>query len=90
MMVGRLYVEAAVDLLTWGAVQVPDLEAETRRLDKGISESGDANVVDLTIGRLNIQGAITLDIICWHEVPVLVCMRLYPGAGEELCKSVIV
>jgi hypothetical protein len=79
--------EAAVDLLSGGAVQIPYLQAETGGLDEGVGEGVDADVVSLALGGLDVVAAVRLDIAHRDEVTELVGMRLYPGAGQELHRS---
>jgi hypothetical protein len=87
LVVCRLCVEAAVDLLSGGAVQIPHLQAETGGLDEGVGEGVDADVVSLALGGLDVVAAVRLDIAHRDEVTELVGMRLHPGAGQELHRS---
>jgi hypothetical protein len=78
----RLCIEAAVDLFTGGAVQIPDLETEASGLDKGLGEGSNANVVGLTLGGLDVVSAVCLDITHGDKVPEVVGMRLHPGTSK--------
>jgi hypothetical protein len=83
-----LRVVAAIDLFPWRAVQVPDFKTETSWLHERVGKSSDANVVGLTHGRLNLVGAVTLDVAVGHKMHKVVCMRLHPSTGKELHESV--
>lgn len=87
MVVCWLGEEAAVDLFASGAVKIPDLETKAGRLDKGVSERGDADVVGFALRRLDVVCTVSLDVAHGDEVPKVVCVRLHPGTGKELFGS---
>lgn len=84
VVVRRLGEEAAVDFFTGGAVKIPDLEAEACRLDKGVGEGGDADVVGFTLRGLDVVCAVCLDIAHGNKVAKVIGVRLHPGTGQEL------
>lgn len=81
-MICWLGVVAAVDLLSWRAVKIPDLEAKASGLDQGLSKGGDANVVGFALRGLDVVCAVCLDVAHWDEVHKVVYMRLHPGTGK--------
>lgn len=87
VVVRRLGEEAAVDLFTGRAVKIPNLETEASRLDKGIGEGGDADVVGFALRGLDVVRAVCLDIAHGNKVPKVIGMRLHPGTGQELRAS---
>jgi hypothetical protein len=84
VVVGRLCVEAAVDLVARGEIEIQDLEAVASRLDQCFSEGVNANVVGFTGNRLDAVGAVGLDVVHGHDGRKVVGMRLHPGTGKEL------
>jgi hypothetical protein len=82
VVVCRLCIEAAVDLFSGGAVQIPDLETEASGLDKGLSKGGDTDVVSLALGGFDVVSAVCLDISHGDKVSEVVGMRLHPGTGK--------
>lgn len=76
VVIKRLCIEASVDLFTRGAVEVPNLKTKTCRLNKGVCESSDADVVNLALVGLDVVAAVRLDVAHGHEVSVLICMCL--------------
>lgn len=81
-MICGLYMETTINFLAWRAVQVPDLQTEASRFNKSISERGDANIVGFTCLRLNVDGAVCLNVAIGHKMAVVVCMRLDPRTSE--------
>ena len=79
-MICWLRVVAAVDLFTRRAVKIPNLQTEASGLHKSVTKCSNADVVDLTLVRLDSAAAICLDIT-HDEVSEVIGMRLYPGAG---------
>lgn len=73
---------AAVDLLTWRAVKIPDLETKPGRLDECFTKGSKAYVVKLTLRGLDVIGAVGFEMSHRDVVTVLVWMGLQPGTGK--------
>lgn len=79
--IGRLRVEAAVDLLARRAVEIPHFDAESCRLDQGFSKRRNTDIVSLALRRLDVVGTVSPDVTVVYEMDKVVCMCLHPGAG---------
>jgi hypothetical protein len=84
VVVCRLCVDAAVDLVGGGEIEIPDLQTKAGRLNEGFGEGVDADVVGFTRHGLNVVCAVGLDVAHGHKVPEVIGVRLHPGTGKQL------